>query len=114
MVWKNVVQCLTVIPIVRHHLPLFDFINSWKIYIYSCQKWIELAQNKKISKLLETYGPLDLPTSFSICSIHFTKDDYITNTGRSLLVEYKLPIHSKLEFLTFKYLVYQLELIVYN
>jgi len=69
------------------------------LIIFSCQKWIELAQNKKINKLLETCGPLDLSKSYSICSIHFTKDDYMTNTSRPMLVEYKLPIYFNIKSL---------------
>jgi len=38
------------------------------------KKWAEFPQNKK-NKLLETCGPLDLSKSYSICSIHTTKDD---------------------------------------
>lgn len=53
----------------------------------------KIAQNK----LLEICGPLNLLKSYSIYSIHFTKDDYKTNTGRSMLVEYKLPIYSNIK-----------------
>jgi len=42
-------------------------------------------------------GPLDLTKSYSICSIHFTKDDYIANAGRPMLIEYKLPIYSNIK-----------------
>lgn len=55
-------------------------------------------KRKKNSILLDTCGPLDLSKSFSICSIHFTKNDHIANTGRhNMLIEYKLPMYSNIK-----------------